>query len=84
EIKVKGHLSPRWASQFDGLTIQPDPEANVTMLFGPVRDQAALHGLLERVRNLGLELVSVNPLPDATQHTENETERESKKENRYE
>jgi hypothetical protein len=58
EIRVHGHLSNKRAEWFDGLTIenQPDGEALIT---GPVADQAALHGLLIRIRDLGLPLLSV-------------------------
>jgi hypothetical protein len=58
EIRVRGHLSDKRAEWFDGLTIenQPDGEALIT---GPVADQAALHGLLIRIRDLGLPLLSV-------------------------
>jgi hypothetical protein len=58
EIRVHGHLSNKRAEWFDGLTIenQPDGEALIT---GPVADQAALHGLLLRIRDLGLPLLSV-------------------------
>jgi hypothetical protein len=58
EIRVRGHLSAKRAEWFNGLTIenQPDGEALIT---GPVADQAALHGLLIRIRDLGLPLLSV-------------------------
>lgn len=59
EIRVKGHLDPRWSAWFGGLVITL--EANgVTLLTGPVVDQAALHGLLRKVLDLGLPLESVN------------------------
>jgi hypothetical protein len=61
EIRVRGHLDARWASQFEGLTIILEEDGN-TLLTGPVIDQAALHGLLKKVRDLGLPLVSVSPL----------------------
>ena len=59
QIRVKGHLSDRWVKWFGGLTIenQPDGEA---LLFGPLPDQSALYGILNRIRDLGLTLVSVN------------------------
>lgn len=61
QIRVKGHLSPtsRWADWFGGLTIenQPDGEA---VLSGPLSDQSALYGVLNRIRDLGLPLISVN------------------------
>ena len=58
QIRLKGHLDDRWADWFDGLTLTRD-DTNTTLLTGPVVDQAALHGLLRRVRDLGLPLVSV-------------------------
>ncbi len=58
EIRIKGHIAPHWSDWFAGLTItQTDDE---TILTGEVDDQAALYGLLARVRDLGLSLVSVN------------------------
>ncbi|CAG0971690.1 hypothetical protein ANRL3_01541 [Anaerolineae bacterium] len=61
EIRLKGHLDARWASRFEGLTITLEDNGD-TLLTGPVIDQAALHGLLKKVRDLGLSLVSVRPL----------------------
>jgi hypothetical protein len=61
EIRVKGHLAARWADRFGGLTITL-AENGETLLTGPVIDQAALHGLLKKVRDSGLPLVSVNPV----------------------
>src|SRR5215207_9998843 len=58
EIRIKGHLENRWADWFDGLTLTRE-ENGETLLTGPVVDQAALHGLLRKVRDLGLPLVSV-------------------------
>jgi hypothetical protein len=58
EIRLKGHLDDRWADWFEGLTITREDNGE-TLLTGPVVDQAALHGLLRRVRDLGLPLLSV-------------------------
>jgi hypothetical protein len=59
EIRVKGHLGTRWAAWFDGLTITHSSDGT-TVIHGPVADQAALHGLLQKIRDLGLPLISVN------------------------
>jgi hypothetical protein len=58
EIRLKGHLDPRWASWFDGLSLSHERDGT-TVIHGPVADQAALHGLLQKVRDIGLPLVSV-------------------------
>jgi hypothetical protein len=58
EIRLKGHLDARWAAWFDGLTLTRDGDGT-TRIHGPVVDQAALHGLLQKVRDVGLPLVSV-------------------------
>jgi hypothetical protein len=58
EIRLAGHLDARWTTWFDGLTVAHDPDGT-TVISGGVPDQAALHGLLQRVRDLGLPLVSV-------------------------
>jgi hypothetical protein len=58
EIRIKGHLDNRWADWFEGLTITQEASGD-TLLTGPVVDQAALHGLIKKVRDLGLPLVSV-------------------------
>jgi hypothetical protein len=58
EIRIKGHLDKRWADWFEGLTITREDNGD-TLLSGPVIDQAALHGLLRKVRDLGMPLLSV-------------------------
>lgn len=58
EICLAGHLDARWAAWFDGLAVGHDVDGT-TRISGPIADQAALHGLLQRVRDLGLPLISV-------------------------
>jgi hypothetical protein len=58
EIRLKGHLDARWAAWFDGMSLSRESDGT-TILHGPVTDQAALHGLLRKVRDVGLPLVSV-------------------------
>ena len=58
EIRIQGHLDDRWAEWFDGLSFTRDGDGT-TLLAGPVVDQAALHGVLRKVRNMALPLVSV-------------------------
>ena len=60
EIRLDGRLDERWAAWFDGMSIDTEP-GGVTVLRGRVADQAALHGLLARLRDLGLPLISVLP-----------------------
>ena len=59
EIRVKGHLDARWTAWFDGLAIAHGSDGT-TIIHGPVADQAALHGLLQKIRDLGLPLISIN------------------------
>lgn len=65
EIRLKGHLDARWAVWFDGLTLTRDADGT-TAIRGSVIDQAGLHGLLQKVRDIGLPLVSVTRIePDS-------------------
>ncbi|HEU0291458.1 MAG TPA: hypothetical protein VFR47_01905 [Anaerolineales bacterium] len=77
QIRVKSHLRSDWTDWFGGLTITLEADGN-TLLTGPVVDQAALYGVLKRVRDLGMPLVSVNPLEsgeaDVQQENENKGE----------
>lgn len=57
-IRVRGVIDSTWSDWFDGLTVCPQANGD-TLLIGPVRDQSALHGLLAKVRDLGLPLLSV-------------------------
>ena len=59
EIRVKGHLDTRWAAWFDGVTLTTGSDGT-TVIDCQVADQAALHGLLQKIRDLGLLLISVN------------------------
>jgi hypothetical protein len=61
QIRIKGHLGQQWMDWFDGLAITLEENGD-TLLTGPVVDQAALYGLLKKVRDLGLPLLSVNPV----------------------
>ena len=71
QIRIKGHLGPQWADWFGGLVVTLE-EGGDTLLTGPVVDQAALHGLLRKVRDLGMPLVSVNRIePNQPDKSEN-------------
>ncbi len=74
EIKVEGHLGRQWTEWFGGMTITLKDNGD-TLLTGPVIDQAALYGLLKKVRDLGMPLLSVNRV----QFNETRLEKESKK-----
>jgi hypothetical protein len=68
EIRVKGHLESRWAAWFDGMTLTNDSDGT-TRIYGPVIDQAALHGLLHTVRDTGLPLISVTQIDPDQPHS---------------
>jgi hypothetical protein len=76
EIRVRGRLSPEWSAWFDGLVVTEQPDGQ-TLLVGPVADQAALHGILIRIRDLGLPLLSVNQAPAGSGRTGPATRSES-------
>jgi hypothetical protein len=62
EIRLAGRLAPRWSAWFDGLTVTSGDDGT-TVLRGPVIDQAALHGVLQKLRDLGIPLISLNRIP---------------------
>jgi hypothetical protein len=64
EIRIAGHLSVTWKARFEGLSVRLDPGGE-TVLWGTL-DQAGLHGVLIRIRDLGLKLISVNLVEDHT------------------
>ncbi len=66
QIRIKGHLGRQWTNWFEGLTITLEEDGD-TLLTGPVIDQAALHGLLKKVRDLGMPLLSVNSVETSRQ-----------------
>ncbi|UCH58439.1 MAG: hypothetical protein JSV61_09470 [Anaerolineales bacterium] len=63
EIRIAGQLDAHWQDWFDGLTVTPEA-GGTTLISGPVPDQPALHGLLRKVRDLGLPLISVSQMAD--------------------
>ena len=73
EIRLKGHLDTRWAAWFDGLSLSHQSDGT-TVISGPIADQTALHGLLQKVRDTGLPLVSVTCIdPDPVELPANES-----------
>jgi hypothetical protein len=80
QIKIKGHLGRQWTDWFEGLTITLE-ENGETLFTGPVVDDAALHGLLKKVRDLGMPLLSVNRVEHDQEDEADETHQyRSKKE----
>ena len=79
EIRVEGHLSSSWSDWLEGMSIRHE-ESGETVLLGPLVDQAALHGVLMRIRDLGLPLVVVRRIGQPTAHASNgqKTEEESR------
>ena len=71
EIKIKGHLDPYWSEWFADLKMT-HLEGDETLLSGTLPDQGALHGLLERIRDLNLKLISVTSGDPSTQHSDQE------------
>jgi hypothetical protein len=75
EIRIRGDLPPRWAAWFDGLTVTRGDDGT-TVITGAVADQAALHGLLQRVRDLGIPLESVTRIDEPTPSSSTTTDKE--------
>ncbi len=67
-IRVKGHLSQQWMDWFEGFAISREEDGN-TLLTGAIADQAALHGILKKIRDLGMPLLSVNPIETSPHNT---------------
>ena len=63
QIRVEGVLDAHWSAWLDGLDISGDASTETTTISGPIRDQAALHGLLGKIRDLGLPLIAVRRIP---------------------
>ncbi len=72
EIKIKGHLDRYWSDSFAGLKLTYSLEGDATLLSGRLPDQAALHGLLERIRDLNMTLISVTRGDPSTQASDKE------------
>ncbi len=75
EIKIKGYLDPRWSDWFMGLKVT-HLDGNMTLLSGLLPDQTALHGLLERIRDLNLKLISINCSIPSTPDSDMEVSKE--------
>jgi hypothetical protein len=69
QIRVKGVLDPSWSEWFDGMTITPQTDGR-TLLTGPVRDQSALHGLLVKLRDLGMTILSFESVSNSNNSQE--------------
>ena len=67
EIRIEGHLDRRWTARLDGLSMRHEADGS-TVISGPIADQAALHGLLQRVRDLGMPLISVTRAEHQLRH----------------
>jgi hypothetical protein len=76
QIRIQGHLGQQWAGWFDGLTVALEEDGN-TLLSGPVIDQSALHGILKKIRDLGMPLLAVSQIEP--QHVETKSATESVK-----
>ena len=72
QVRLEGHLSRQWTEWFEGLTITLEEDGS-TLLTGTVIDQAALHGLLKKVRDLGIPLLSINSVGISPQDNEKAT-----------
>lgn len=75
QIRIRGHLPDAWADWFEGMTITLE-DGGDTLLCGPVADQAALFGLLRKVRDLGMPLISVAQLPQRHNEASTDPDRE--------
>lgn len=77
EIRVGGLLAPRWSAWFDGMAIEIDAADGTTAISGPVVDQAALYGLLQKLRDVGMTLVSLNHVsPNTNEPTAHPNQKE--------
>jgi len=74
QIKVKGHLDKQWSDWFEGMNIST--ESGITILTGLIKDEAALDGILNRIRDLGIPLVSVNPMVSSSDEDTNQEKEE--------
>jgi hypothetical protein len=79
QIRLRGHLSPQWATYFDGFTLTNN-ENGEALLTGVITDQAALHGVLAKIRDLGFPLLSVNRMASGEVSEDADTELRSQEE----